>query len=57
LEISYASLHESKYLLSFSLNEKYINKQEYDISNSMAEEIGAMLWKEIESLNKNYVIK
>ena len=57
LEISYASLHESKYLLTFSLNEKYINKQEYDISNSMAEEIGAMLWKEIESLNKNYVIK
>ena len=50
LEISYASLQESKYLLHFSLNEKYLNNKEYTPAMELAEEIGAMLWKEIISI-------
>jgi len=43
LEISYGSLKESKYLLHFSLVEKYLSKSNYEIGLKMAEEIGAML--------------
>lgn len=53
LEISYGSLQESKYLLYFALTEKYINKNNYDIGIKLAEEIGAMLWKEINNLEKS----
>lgn len=49
LEISYGSLKESKYLLNFSLVEKYLNSNEYEIGLKLAEEIGAMLWKEIKN--------
>ena len=49
-EISYGSLKESKYLLHFCLMEKYINKEEYQKAVKLAEEIGAMLWKSIQSL-------
>jgi len=42
--ISYASLKESKYLLHFSLIEKFINKESYKIVLGMADEIGAMLF-------------
>ena len=48
-EISYGSLKESKYLLHFSLVEKYLNKDYYDKSLKLAEEIGAMLWHLIKS--------
>lgn len=44
LEISYGSLKECKYLLHFSLVEKYVSKADYDKVLSLAEEIGAMLW-------------
>ncbi|OGM90740.1 hypothetical protein A2999_00695 [Candidatus Wolfebacteria bacterium RIFCSPLOWO2_01_FULL_38_11] len=44
LEISYGSLKESKYLLHFSLVEKYLIKSDYDKAIKLAEEIGAMLW-------------
>jgi len=44
LEISYGSLQESKYLLNFSLTEKYINNEDYNETIKLAEEIGAMLW-------------
>ncbi|MBN2198175.1 four helix bundle protein [Candidatus Wolfebacteria bacterium] len=44
LEISYGSLKESKYLLEFSLKEKYLSKGDYDNAIELAEEIGAMLW-------------
>lgn len=53
LEISYGSLKESKYLLNFSLVEKYLSKNDYDNSIKLAEEIGAMLWREIENLEKS----
>ncbi|MDO8581297.1 MAG: four helix bundle protein [bacterium] len=49
-EISYGSLKESKYLLHFSLIEKYLNSNDYEIGLKMAEEIGAMLWTEISQL-------
>ncbi|MFH1423493.1 MAG: four helix bundle protein [Candidatus Nealsonbacteria bacterium] len=49
-EISYGSLQESKYLLHFSLTEKYINQSNYDESIKLGEEIGAMLWRSIQSL-------
>lgn len=52
-EISYGSLKESKYLLHFSLTEKYISKSDYEIGLKMAEEIGAMLWTEITNLTKH----
>lgn len=42
--ISYASLKESKYLLHFSLTEKYLSKTDYDYCLNYADEIGAMLW-------------
>lgn len=50
-EISYGSLKETKYLLQFSLVEKYLNKREYNKTIKLAEEIGAMLWRSIKSLN------
>ena len=53
MEISYGSLKESKYLLHFSLIEKYLSKQDYSHTIKLAEEIGAMLWKEIENLEKS----
>ena len=44
IEISYGSLKESKYLLFFSYDIKYINKDDYDNGLELAEKIGAMLW-------------
>lgn len=44
LEISYGSLKESKYLLYFSLDQKYITEKEYIYGNELSEEIGKMLW-------------
>ncbi len=49
-ETSYGSLKESKYLLYFCLVEKYIGDKEYQKAKSLAEEIGAMLWKSIQPL-------
>lgn len=50
LEISYGSLKESKYLLHFSLVEKYLAKEDYERTIKLAERIGAMLWGIIEKL-------
>ena len=44
LEISYGSLKESAYLLEFSYKEKYINKEFYEKTSALANNIGAMLW-------------
>ena len=49
-EISYASLKESKYLLNFSYKEEFVSKDNYAKGISMAEEIGAMLWRMIKGL-------
>lgn len=50
LEISYGSLKESKYLLHFSLVEKYLSKPDYEKAIALAEDIGAMLWGTIKKL-------
>lgn len=44
LGISYGSLKESKYLLRFSFDEKYISKENYEKAEKLSDEIGAMLW-------------
>ena len=49
-EISYGSLKESKYLLHFALVEGYLDKKDYQRPMKLAEEIGAMLWRSIQSL-------
>ena len=49
-EISYGSLKESKYLLHFSLIEGYLSQEDYKKVIPLAEEIGAMLWRAIESI-------
>lgn len=53
LETAYGSLKESKYLLYFSSVENYLSKENYNIGLKMAEEIGAMLWREIDNLEKS----
>lgn len=45
MEIAYGSLKESKYLLNFCLVEGYINNDQFEQLNSMADQIGAMLYK------------
>jgi len=50
LTISYGSLKEAKYLIYFSLREKYLHKKDYDLLINLSEEIGAMLWKTIQGL-------
>lgn len=45
LNISYGSLKESKYLLHFSLIEKYLHFKDYKILINLADEIGAMLYR------------
>lgn len=52
LETSYGSLKETKYLLHFSLKERYLSSEDYQKAIKIAEEIGAMLWKTIELLEK-----
>jgi|SRR3989339_1341597 len=52
LETAYGSLKETKYLLSFSLQRKYLVQDRHDLLSKQVEEIGAMLWTEIVALNK-----
>ena len=52
-EISYGSLKESKYLLHFSMVEKYLSEDNYKIGLKLVEEIGAMLWTEISALDNS----
>lgn len=52
LEISYGSLKETKYLLKFSNEEGYLKKDDFEKALSLAEEIGAMLWRTIENIKK-----
>src|SRR3989344_5947889 len=47
LETSFGSLKESKDLINFAFQEKWIDKEEYNKALQQAEEIGAMLWTEI----------
>lgn len=49
-EISYGSFKESKYLLFFSQKQKFIDENDYNKGLRLSEEIGKMLWTEINSL-------
>ncbi len=51
-EISYGSLKESKYLLFFATEEGWINEKDYKQGLKLIDEIGAMLWSEIISVEK-----
>ncbi len=55
LETSYGSLKESKYLLEFSLKEGFVraDDKDYEKAITLAGEIGAMLWKTLEKLEKS----
>ena len=53
-KISYGSLQESKYLVDSSYKEEYIEQKDFDFALILANEIGAMLWTEIFSLEKKY---
>lgn len=50
LEISYGSLQESKYLLTFCLKEGYLKQEEHDELMKSAERIGKMLWGTLSGL-------
>lgn len=49
-EISYGSLKESKYLWHFAMKEEFCSQEDYRKAVNLGEEIGAMLWKSIDSL-------
>ena len=50
LEISYGSLKETQCLLHFVYIEKMIDKEVFDNLFKLADEIGAMLWTEIQNI-------
>lgn len=50
LEISYGSLKESKYLLDFSFQEKYLTELDHKKTVKLADEIGAMLWSTMQKI-------
>jgi four helix bundle protein len=52
-EISYGSLQESKYLIEFAFKEDWIKKDYHISANSLANEIGAMLWRTIEGVSND----
>lgn len=50
LETSYGSLKEVKYILHFSLVEKYLTENDYKQAILLSEEIGKMLWSTIQKV-------
>ncbi|MDD5217890.1 MAG: four helix bundle protein [Candidatus Omnitrophica bacterium] len=50
LEISFGSLQESKYLLEFAKDEKYIKEEDFENLIVSADRIGAMLWGILEKM-------
>jgi len=52
LRISYGSLQETKYLLHFCLEEKMLTSVNFQASIALADEIGAMLWKTMQTLGE-----
>lgn len=53
LEISYGSLKETKYLLFFSLKQKFLDEKIYNDLITKLDEIKTMLWTEIKLLSKS----
>lgn len=56
-EISYGSLQESKYLVDFCTKENYIKQEDFQTATKMAHEIGAMLWRALEPLSDDKMLK
>lgn len=52
LKISYGSLKETEYLLKFSFQRSFIDKEKFDYLSKEADQIGALLWSEIARMNK-----
>ena len=52
LETSLGSLKETEYLLEFSKDELYLNNDDFKSSIELSKEIGAMLWTEINHLDR-----
>ncbi len=52
LRIAYGSLKESQYLLRFVVEEKYFEEAEVKATFGLGDEIGAMLWKSLETLRQ-----
>jgi len=50
IETSYGSFKESKYLLFFSQKQKFIDENDYNKGLQLAEEIGRMLWSEMNAM-------
>lgn len=50
LEISYGSLKESKYLLHFSLTERYLEELDYKKAVLLSGDIGKMLWSTMQKI-------
>jgi len=48
LEVAYGSFKESEYLLDFSLFEKYVSVDDYNVGKKLTDEIGAMLYTELD---------
>lgn len=59
LKIAYGSLKETKYLLHFCLEEKYIANEDYINIIALAEEVGKLLWRRMERVGdrKNRTVK
>jgi four helix bundle protein len=44
LDIAYGSLKETKYLLYFACNERYLSKSDYERAIQLADEVGKIIW-------------
>ncbi|MFA5020921.1 MAG: four helix bundle protein [Patescibacteria group bacterium] len=53
LDISYGSLMEADYLLSFAKDERYITDEFYSEAKKLSHEVGAMLYTEIRNLKNS----
>jgi len=49
-KISYGSLKEAEYLIQFSFDEEYLNRNNYQILKKQADDIGAMIWGTIDKI-------
>jgi len=53
LETFFGSFKESKYLLYFSQKQNFLKEEDFGYGKKLADEIGAMLWTELASLEKS----
>lgn len=50
LEIAYASLKETNYLINFIIEEKFVKKDDCEKAIQLCDELGRMLWSKIQTL-------